>query len=267
MEQQLQNQSHLNSKNQEGRLWYYVKNNSRVGPLKESQLMHLFEKKEIDLKVYFWTQGEANWKMGVEFSELQQSVEKLNINKKSEENQPKLSSLIWAQISYQTQIIFLKAKDSNLFGPFSLAMLENLQKQKRVSATDQCIVPGMDTWEVLYNAFPKSFQKPNNLTFTQSNYDCYEEVPISARVKFLGESFWCILRDFSLSGTQILTSQLKANRGDKLVVEVITSHSSHSLIPIQAKVARVLNENLGYFLLFDKISPKSSEILNQINQF
>lgn len=239
------------------RSWYYVKNNNTVGPVKENELLRLLKEKNINLETYLWTQGELEWKKGHEYNTIKEKIA-------TPISEP--CAIVWTQIAPQTQIIFVKAKDGNFFGPFSLVMLENLYKQKRIHAYDQIIIPGMDTWEVLYKAFPKSFAL-STTSKAPSNYDCYEDVPVSARVKFLGESFWCLVRDFSIGGAQILSSQLKVNRGDQLNIEIITPNAIQSIVQIPCKVGRVLNENLGYFLIFEKTPKQAQELLAQFNQF
>lgn len=243
------------------RNWYYVKNNNRQGPVKEKELIQLLKNKDLNLDTYLWTQGEENWKKAHQYDYL-----KLMINPEKMTTLPNpidMNTLIWAQTSPDNQIIFIKALEGNIFGPYSLNMLEDLYKKKRLKDTDRVIIPGMDSWECLSIAYPKHFKTSVKTPAS----DLFDDVPISARIRHAGQSFWCLLRDLSLGGSQILVADLKLQKNDKISLEIMLPNKEHSVLKVPCRVQRKLNENLGYFLIFDNISKDVELFIQELNSF
>ena len=43
-------------------LWFYVKNNEKVGPIRQEEMISLMKQESLSSSSYVWTAGFKNWK-------------------------------------------------------------------------------------------------------------------------------------------------------------------------------------------------------------
>ncbi len=231
--------------------WFYVRNNQRIGPIRESEFIDLIRSGRLEKDDPVWTKGFENWKKLFEVSEFDKYFET-----QADED------FDWGSISMDDKTFFIMTgKDRNgketLYGPYSLNTLVRLYQEKRVNGRSYIWATGMKNWQILadIDIFETVFsEKPPPIDEMERRI--HPRRPFIARMLFHdnNELFEGICRDVSMGGMQILVPDYPAKPGAKISFNVHPDNSDFHFVA-SGEVVRVLDGGQGFSFRFTELSP------------
>lgn len=267
--------------------WYYVDNNERVGPIDEGDFLDLILKTAIKEDTYVWRKGLDNWVQAKSLDELRnyfyQSLvtdsDHIGSNKGNDYtteasktnhdiNDSDSNNIIfdWNKVDSQKSIFVLKIGiDRGVapkeYGPYSIAVISKLIKEKRVNHLTQVFAPGMSDWEYLSEvpSFENLFSEKSDFKEKRSAKRC----PISARV-FLSDDenfFQGVCRDVSVGGAQVLVANFPGKEGDIVKINMHFEDGSFAFTA-SGKIIRILSRVGGFAMRYVNLGPDAITMIN-----
>lgn len=232
--------------------WYYVEKGQRQGPIPEESLLEKLKTKVLSENDYVWKKGFDNWKKVKDIGELQAAVVTIQEESKIPELQFNIQNINRDENLFLIKTGADRTGESKEYGPFSLNMLIQLYKDKRVNGKTLVFAPGMKEWmflaeiptyQTLFEELPPPIAEQDRRT--------YKRKPFLARMFFhdTKKVYEGVCRDISVGGMQVLVADFPGKPGDKISLNVHPENSDFHFVA-SGKIVRVLDEQGGFSFRF-----------------
>ena len=209
--------------------WYYAKQNQKVGPISEKDLMNLKSSGDVSENTLIWAKGFENWK----------KMGEVDIFTGDDGEIPPLvqKEFDWESIDKDSRLFSIKSEKSQ-YGPYSIKQLKNFFDEKRINGKTLIFAVGMDNWRFFaetpfFKEMPDSSQKEERRKNARR--------PFVARILFHNNAaiFEGICQDISINGLQILVADFPGKVGDKITLNVHPDNSDYNFTA-SGKIIRFL---------------------------
>jgi hypothetical protein len=258
--------------------WYYVQKGNRQGPVGQEVILSMITNQELTPSDFVWKKGFDNWKKIKEVSELQ-SIPEVEVEPEIEEfpaapvMQVEEKEFSFAFMDEEDHSIFIRVGNdrgeaSSDYGPFSLAQLKKLFREKRINGKTFVFVAGMKDWKILgdlpeyenlFQELPPPIKDADRRTAARKPFIAKLFVQNNKKL------FEGLCRDISIGGMQILVSDFKGQTGDKISINVHPENTEYHFTA-SGTVVRVLEGNSGFSFRFQSLNDEAKRAIEKYVQ-
>jgi hypothetical protein len=243
--------------------WFYAEGTERKGPVSAEELADITQKGQLGPESYIWKKGLEGWvrlKTVPEFASFLINSSKTPALKKGVD---------WQNISHDKPLVTIKiGKDRGLaeeqeYGPYPIAMIIKLFKEKRINAKTMFFIPEMENWDYLANIpIYESLFGEKAPVLAEDDRRRAVRKPFVAKM-FLTDSkeiFEGVCRDVSVGGMQVLVAGRPGKVGQTVSINVHPDNGQNSFAA-SGTIVRFLDGDSGLSLRFDTLNEEAHKAI------
>ena len=250
--------------------WYYVRGESKVGPVDQAEIESLYGNQTLNSGSYVWRKGFTDWEKIKNTSDLSY----LSARERTAERElpPSFDSfkqeIDWAGMDENDQIIHIKIGHDRgagevEYGPFSITQLKRAYNEHRINEKSYIFTKGMKNWDLLGDTALFSRLTSQTALITEKDRRKNVRRPMTAKIMFHDNSqvYDGICRDISVGGMQVLVSNFPGKVGEKIMLNIHPDNSEYCFTA-SGEVIRLLEGNQGLSLRFSALEESAHKAIS-----